>query len=66
MSDPSHIPSEKKFLIKAVIRYHMDIGEFMAASDEAAIDLAMQSDRYRVVSDRSPGGVYDLIAEEIV
>lgn len=55
----------RNFKVKAVIKYHRDVGVFPAASPEAALLLAEQSDAFTRISDRSPGGIYDLEVEEI-
>lgn len=55
----------RTFRVKAVIKYHRDVGVFPAASPEAALLLAEQSDAFTRISDRSPGGIYDLEVEEI-
>lgn len=55
----------KRFKIQAEIRYHVDIGEFDAPDQNAAILQAYDSRRYARVSDRSPGGIYDLVIFEV-
>lgn len=55
----------KRYKITAVIKYHRDVGEFEAEDGDGAMVLAQDSLRYQQISDRSPGGVYDLTFEEV-
>lgn len=56
---------QRTFRVKAVIKYHRDVGVFTATSKEAALLLAEQSEAFTRISDSSRGGIYDLEVEEL-
>lgn len=58
-------PTSKRFKVCAVIKYHVDVGTFGASSEEEAKTAAEQCARFAKISYSVPGGIYDLVAEEI-
>ena len=53
----------KRYKVRAIIKYHEDIGTFEARTKEDAYKLAVESAMYSRIADRSRGGVWDLEIE---
>lgn len=65
MTETADQRARKRFKVRAILKYHVDVGVFEADSEEGAKKTAEESDRFERISYKAPGGVYDLEAEEL-
>lgn len=65
MSDRLLTSEQKSFKVVAVIKYHLDVGVFQAASKEDAYRIATESNEYWQIASHSRGGIYDLEIKEV-
>lgn len=62
---PAPLATDRRYKVKAEIRYDVDVGIFTADSLDEAKELAQESLRYSQVANGHRGGVYDLEARQV-